>query len=840
MANTPRKRDAMGPESDYDPKSTAFDLVSVLVNRKESGGSRCLLVKDREGRGWWLPFTYVVKGDSWYKTGQMLLGELLKCGGTLGPSITIHRTVLPQNVATITHVSFLAFDEDKCVVNMLPDEMRWFTMEELIAVQKDEPGLLGPEPIQLFKRVLNETQESLNHTTFVEDTLMSTMDFSREAVVHVDGQALTSPELLLQSAKFGKTEQELFFGEFIQRIHPSRYMNKTVFKGIMSSFRLPTTLIPGVFRAFDANESGYLSFSNFILGLAAMEPCTTHGGPPAEQRCRFIFRYYDNDSDGVLHTPEFRRLVVDIRTLKHLPITDEAVEEEVQNGLKAMAVDRSDRLSLSKFLSGIGQLKFRGTSVLLRMPETSLKLIKQSRLDAAGIRRTVKRIKLEKPPIPPPSPQPPPPPSGASIPPPGREHEPIPHQPVVLKKLAGAEKVLSAKGSYELATHSVKVRRSGTLMDVNSLWELEGTAAISDSSHLGQKSRFERMPSVDTFNQRSHANEMLNGLRYFERPIRRENSVKYSGNIQNKDPFNWGAVDRKALGKCLLGVCREAREVMIQESRLLTLCSPVYVLGDLHGNFHDLVCFEKVLWRMGPVLTPATFLFLGDYVDRGEHGVEVVAYLFAQKVLAPQKFFLLRGNHEVRYVQKMFTFYNECLNKFGDKVGEEIWEEVNLCFDSMPLGAVLDGKVFCAHGGIPPPWLGNGIITAINDIPAPLSDPEEESALAWELMWNDPVSVQNVTEETEEELLNSDGFADNRRRGTAHVFSVEALESFLTRNGLSHVIRAHEVQQAGFQVQLNGKLLTVFSSSHYCGGSNEAACILADRNKLRTIRLDTS
>lgn len=35
----------------------------------------------------------------------------------------------------------------------------------------------------------------------------------------------------------------------------------------------------------------------------------------------------------------------------------------------------------------------------------------------------------------------------------------------------------------------------------------------------------------------------------------------------------------------------------------------------------------------------------------------------------------------------------ECINKFGDRSGLDVWEAVNRVFDCMPLAGTIDGKV---------------------------------------------------------------------------------------------------------------------------------------------------
>src|SRR5699024_4011380 len=127
--------------------------------------------------------------------------------------------------------------------------------------------------------------------------------------------------------------------------------------------------------------------------------------------------------------------------------------------------------------------------------------------------------------------------------------------------------------------------------------------------------------------------------------------------------------------------------------------------------------------------------------------------------------------HQVRDLQEHYTYKNECLQKYGKTFGHKIWDITNTLFDGLPVCAVVDDRVFCAHGGIP---RSVSKVEDIGKVAREIRDPQHESAAVWEMLWSDPCHMQqfyvqaDLTSTANENLER--GFIKNVKRGTAFLF----------------------------------------------------------------------
>ena len=161
------------------------------------------------------------------------------------------------------------------------------------------------------------------------------------------------------------------------------------------------------------------------------------------------------------------------------------------------------------------------------------------------------------------------------------------------------------------------------------------------------------------------------------------------------------------------------------------------------------------------------------------------------------------------------------------------------------MAAVVDERVFCVHGGIPRPLPDKtkDPLNLLRDPNFPIFTelwPHDEDdttirdqrQVASDMVWGDPAP------EEQEPELDEHGFGPNLQRdptGRLPTFGNKAIDAFLARHGFDFIIRAHEIKGDGLQINKHARVITVFSSSGYCGSDNGSAIVYINEGKLRFV-----
>ena len=247
-------------------------------------------------------------------------------------------------------------------------------------------------------------------------------------------------------------------------------------------------------------------------------------------------------------------------------------------------------------------------------------------------------------------------------------------------------------------------------------------------------------------------------------------------------------------------LCEKVKEILIEESNVQPVMAPVTICGDIHGQFHDLL----ELFKKGGEIPNTRYIFMGDFVDRGYNSVETFQLLLCLKLKYPSHITLLRGNHETRQITTVYGFYDETIRKYGNA---NPWKYCTEVFDYLGIGAVVEGKIFCIHGGLSPEIK---TIDQVRLIDRRMESPHEGPFC--DLMWSDPEEIETWAMSP---------------RGAGWLFGSKVTSEFNQINDITLIARAHQLVMDGFRYWFRDQnLVTVWSAPNYCYRCGNVASIL--------------
>ncbi|EFR00729.1 serine/threonine-protein phosphatase 5 [Nannizzia gypsea CBS 118893] len=237
-------------------------------------------------------------------------------------------------------------------------------------------------------------------------------------------------------------------------------------------------------------------------------------------------------------------------------------------------------------------------------------------------------------------------------------------------------------------------------------------------------------------------------------------------------------------------------EIGVEEGSKLTVC------GDTHGQFFDLL---EIFRLNGFPSDKHSYLFNGDFVDRGSWSCEIALLLYAYKWMRPNSFFLNRGNHETDDMNRAYGFEGECKAKYSERLFKVFSES----FSALALATLIGEKYLVLHGGL---FSDDNISLAdIRALNRHNQRQPGQSGLMMEMLWTDP------------QVMPGRGPS---KRGVGMQFGPDVTKRFCEKNGLEAIIRSHEVRMEGYEVEHDGRCITVFSAPKYCDSTENKGAFI--------------
>ena len=151
-----------------------------------------------------------------------------------------------------------------------------------------------------------------------------------------------------------------------------------------------------------------------------------------------------------------------------------------------------------------------------------------------------------------------------------------------------------------------------------------------------------------------------------------------------------------------------------------------------------------------------------------------------------------------------------------------VWRYCTEVFDYLSLSAVIDGKIFCVHGGLSP---SINTLDQIRQIDRKMEVPHDGPMC--DLLWwvsrrrEEPFIVISSRSDPEE----TQGWGVSPR-GAGYLFGNDVVSQFNQTNNIDLICRAHQLVMEGYKWHFNETVLTVWSAPNYCYRCGNVAAIL--------------